>query len=598
MSRKTPEDYHKLAEERGFRWLGPEVPNARTKTSWQCERGHDWEAHCNSIQQGRGCPVCANRVPKTPADYHTLAEGRGFRWLGPEVPNTGTKTEWECQEGHRWEITFSSIQRGSGCPFCAGRASRMPADYHALARERSFRWLGPEVSSTKTLTGWECEHHHQWEARYSDIQQGSGCPFCAGKAPRIPADYHALAGERSFRWLGPEVSSTKTLTGWECKHGHQWEARYNDIRKGSGCPACAGNLAKAPTDYYALAEERGLRWIGPEVPNNHTTTEWECPEGHRWEIPYSSIQQGRGCPFCAGLAPKVPTDYHTLADERDFRWVGPEVSGIHVKTGWECEQGHKWEAPYSSIQQGRGCPFCAGKAPRIPADYHALAGERSFRWLGPEVPTIHAKTRWECEESHRWEAPFNSIRRGHGCPFCAGLAPKVPTDYHTLADERDFRWVGPEVSGVHVKTGWECEQGHRWETPYSSIQQGTGCPHCSDMIHGARVSQVQRELCEMLGGELNEPFGRYNVDVALHIEGSAIAVEYDSWYWHAGREENDAQRDKEMIEAGWHMLRVKSNTLLPTREQLDNAIARLLAGEDQIEVVLDDWGRGPTRFEP
>ena len=30
--------------------------------------------------------------------------------------------------------------------------------------------------------------------------------------------------------------------------------------------------------------------------------------------------------------------------------------------------------------------------------------------------------------------------------------------------------------------------------------------------------------------------------------------------------------------------------LLPTEQQLDNAIGRLLAGELRVEIVLDDWG--------
>ena len=83
--------------------------------------------------------------------------------------------------------------------------------------------------------------------------------------------------------------------------------------------------------------------------------------------------------------------------------------------------------------------------------------------------------------------------------------------------------------------------------------------------------------------------------MALDVGGTAIAVEYDAWYWHAGREENDVQRDEEMIASGWRVLRVKSGTQLPTEEQLETAIARLLAGEEQVEIVLDDWGVGPTR---
>lgn len=91
-------------------------------------------------------------------------------------------------------------------------------------------------------------------------------------------------------------------------------------------------------------------------------------------------------------------------------------------------------------------------------------------------------------------------------------------------------------------------------------------------------------MCELVFGQI--------------LNGQRVAVEYDSWYWHAGREENDAQRDKEMLAAGWRVLRVKSGTLLPTRAQLDAAIGRLLAGEEQTEIVLEDWGQGPTRFEP
>jgi very-short-patch-repair endonuclease len=100
----------------------------------------------------------------------------------------------------------------------------------------------------------------------------------------------------------------------------------------------------------------------------------------------------------------------------------------------------------------------------------------------------------------------------------------------------------------------------------------------------------------MLGGELNYPLGPYKIDVAVEADGIAIAVEYDSWYWHAGQEDHDAQRDREVIAAGWRVLRVKSRASLPSQEQLDAAIACLLAGEDQVEIVLDDWGEGPTRY--
>jgi very-short-patch-repair endonuclease len=605
--KKTPADYHALAEKRGFRWLGPEVPNVRTKTWWECEHGHRWEAVYSNIRQGYGCPDCAGVRPKTPKDYLALAERRGFRWLGPKVPNTSTNTVWECENGHQWNARFGDIQNGSGCPACAGNLPKVPADYHALAEERGFRWIGPEVQSTHTKTGWACEMAHQWEVAYHSIQQGRGCPICAieqrAEERRTKPDaYHALAEYRGFRWLGPEVPNNSTRTEWECEHCHRWKTTYSSIQQGKGCPFCAGKAPKSPTDYHTLAAGRGFRWLGPEVLNVGVGTIWECEHGHRWEAAYSTIQQGRGCPFCAGLAPKTPDDFHELAEERGIRWLGPEVSNNHTRTEWECEHGHRWKTTYNRIQQGTGCPNCAiqrrAEKWRIkPDDYHALAAERGFRWLGPEVPGVVVKTVWQCENGHRWEAHFSSIQNGSGCPFCAGLAPKTLDDYHSLAEERGFEWLGPEVPNIQSKTIWRCQNGHQWEAHYNSIHQGSGCPVCLDLVHGTQVSQVQRSLCEILNGELNRPFERYNIDIALEHSGVPIAVEYDAWYWHAGREEDDTRRDDEMIAAGWRVLRVRSNTQLPTREQLDAAIDRLLAGEQRVEIVLDDWGVGPTRFE-
>ena len=99
----------------------------------------------------------------------------------------------------------------------------------------------------------------------------------------------------------------------------------------------------------------------------------------------------------------------------------------------------------------------------------------------------------------------------------------------------------------------------------------------------------------LLGGDLNAPVGRYRVDVAVEREGVRIAAEYDSWYWHAEREEEDAERDAFLLNKGWQVLHVRSNELLPTDDQLDAAIERLVAGEQIVEIVLADWGVGPTR---
>lgn len=418
------------------------------------------------------------------------------------------------------------------------------------------------------------------------------------KRRKVPKDYHELAQKRDLEWLGPIVFNTRTKTQWRCPEGHEWEAIYNSLRDGTGCPFCAGNIPKQSADYHILAEDTGFKWAGITRPKNVSIkTKWECAEGHRWEASYSTIQQRHGCPHCCGQTPKNPTDYLSLAREYNYEWLGPLPINVRTKTRWRCEKGHIWMSSYNNFQQGKKCWHCAGKMPRkVPDDYHRLAKEHNIKWLGPRVANTRIKTKWECAEGHKWKARHDSIQQGHSCPYCSNQVPKTLVDYHNLAEKRGFKWLGSMTPNTtQIKTLWECKKGHRRNATYNSIQQGHGCPHCIDVVNGARVSQIQRDLCKMVGGELNYPCLSFNIDVALLDD--RIAIEYDSWYWHGGKLESDRRRDIELIGAGWRILHIRSNNKLPTKNQLNAAIAQLQSGKNRTEIILDDWGHGPTFAE-
>jgi hypothetical protein len=357
--------------------------------------------------------------------------------------------------------------------------AKTPADYRALAKSRHLKWLGPMVSRIDIKTTWQCARGHQWQSKYSTIRQRGGCPVCAGKIPKTPADYHALARQRGLSWCGPVVSKVSARTTWQCARGHDWQQTYNVIQQGSGCPICACRVPKTPTDYRTLAQARGLQWLGPEVSNTQTKTGWQCPHGHRWQATYNSLQQGRGCPVCSGKARKMSDDYRALARVNGLKWLGPEVANVAAKTTWQCAQGHRWQATYNTIQQGCGCPVCAGNQPRTSADYRALAKAHGLKWPGAEAPATREKTFWQCSHGHRFQAKYNTVQQGHGCPVCAGNKRKTPDDYRQLAADRGYRWLGPEVRTTHLKTRWRCSLGHEWQARYGTLQQGHGCPICA-----------------------------------------------------------------------------------------------------------------------
>ena len=172
---------------------------------------------------------------------------------------------------------------------------------------------------------------------------------------------------------------------------------------------------------------------------------------------------------------------------------------------------------------------------------------------------------------------------------------KEPKDYHVLAKKRGFEWLGPEVLNSSTKTFWKCLVGHEWEACHVDIRRGSGCPTCVDIVNGAKVSGVQRQIHKMMGGVLNHPCGPYKIDVALL--GKKIAIEYDCWFWHGHKHEYDAKRDAFLLARGWKILHIKTRDDMPSKWKLEEAIAKLENGEERIEIVLDDWGKGLTFAE-
>ena len=330
--------------------------------------------------------------------------------------------------------------------------------------------------------------------------------------------------------------------------------------------------------------------------DNRDPTLWECKKcGHRWKTAYSVLQQGRGCPACSNHVPKTEKDYHRLAKNRGFKWIGPTLpKGVVHRSLWKCKKcGYVWKARYSNIQQGSGCPDCSGQARKTEKDYHELAESHGFKWVGEVLPeNTKDPTWWECEKGDKWKASYNSIQKGRGCSVCSGHARKTKKDYHELAKNCGFKWVG-DMLPKYTKdfTWWKCNVcGNIWETGYNAIQQGSGCPACKDMINGAIVSKPQRKLNILLHGSLNYPEGKYRIDVAIMRKSQKIAVEYDCQYWHKGRETQDAERDKFLISCEWKVLHVKSNSLLPNRKQLKQTISQLLKDRDIVNLYLEDWG--------
>jgi hypothetical protein len=304
--------------------------------------------------------------PKDANDYHETAKQNGFVWIGDEVPRTtNINTIWRClRRGHVHRASYQRV-RFYGCYHCRKKDE---IDYHELAAKRGFLWIDDAVPPKASMKSkWQCPDGHVWMGRYTDINQGVGCPGCRYKSMRYGKDkYRLLVQDVDFVWAenaSPKNTTCKTL--WQCSKGHIISRSYHEMEqslsKGRYCPECS---KISEDDYHLLAEQREIKWIGNSLPNTITDkTMWQCQKGHQWSAIYNNIKTGYGCPYCANRIPKAKEDYHKLADNRGIKWLGPEVENTNTKTWWQCSEGHKWEAVFGNIRGGTGCPVCCKKGP-------------------------------------------------------------------------------------------------------------------------------------------------------------------------------------------------------------------------------------------
>ena len=113
-------------------------------------------------------------------------------------------------------------------------------------------------------------------------------------------------------------------------------------------------------------------------------------------------------------------------------------------------------------------------------------------------------------------------------------------------------------------------------------------------INSVPVSSQQMQLYQMIakkypGAELNFPYSTCSLDIFVDINGVKIDIEYDGSYWHQDQQ-RDLKRDKFLQSQGFKTLRVRSGHLLPTEQELFDAIDYLVNTEHHFkEIILSDW---------
>ena len=286
---------------------------------------------------------------------------------------------------------------------------------------------------------WKCKaENHEFTASYSKIKNiGQKCPKCQKTSYK---NYIELVNSRPDLIIGMTLNQYKIAMEendmvprekrlrpsyikllWKCEaKGHVWSASYHNVKAGTKCPYCSATGSVTYENYLEAVKERSDLVIGlskaefnkimadnrklpqdiRKSPAHVHNLIWECKaEQHKFLASYSKIKnEGKKCPECRKILYK---NYIELVDERPDLVIGLSDSEFTAKMVennmlpkeerqspskvlliWKCKfKDHIWLAPYNDIKKGHGCPFCGEQARAIGLLSHPIFEYYSLKFL-------------------------------------------------------------------------------------------------------------------------------------------------------------------------------------------------------------------------
>lgn len=270
-----------------------------------------------------------------------------------------------------------------------------------------------------------------------------------------------------------------------------------------------------------------------------------------------------------------------------------------------------------------GCPCCAGAMATSGNNLLVRYPEVAAHWnqerngnLTPDLflPSSGARVHWRDPASRRTTRAAIVSRTQHGklgtnrqdCGLAAtearNLALCYPEVSALLVGDQGGRPVDALTVSPHSNRSmwWQCavDPSHRWQAPVYSVVRAwelgrSGCGPCFSRVSGQQTAFFEEfarrhpefatvfQTHGFFPDECDLPGTRYGFDAA--VPQHRIFIEWDGWYWHRNRIQQDRQKNRAARKAGYRVLRVRLG--LPRISHLDLVVERepdLFAAVDRL----------------
>ncbi|HBC0018003.1 TPA: hypothetical protein JG871_003922 [Enterobacter hormaechei subsp. xiangfangensis] len=182
--------------DRGIKLVGRYTPsrkNQKVKNRFRCAEGHEWDAMPYQLFAGHGCPLCKFNQRLTPERVAEQLAGRGISLIG-DIKTARDKSQFKCDHGHEWTAEIQSVTIGGrGCPVCAGKLPLTTEIVNDRLMGRPFSMIGDYVNA-HTKSQFKCDEGHIFIRTPFTALRLKGCPQCRKRKGHTepPAPYEVI----------------------------------------------------------------------------------------------------------------------------------------------------------------------------------------------------------------------------------------------------------------------------------------------------------------------------------------------------------------------------------------------------------------------
>ncbi|WP_232434605.1 hypothetical protein [Burkholderia ubonensis] len=357
----------------GLKLLESEWRGWHAQYRFRCRMGHELtRTGSHLFYHLVRCPAC--RGDEALQHLDRLARRAGGRCVSDRYIGRTARYQFVCREGHAFEKSVDSLEKGSLCVKCAHaeHAKRMAApdgmkQIRAAARARGGKCLTKVYTKLGDRYRFRCSEGHEWETVGLEVVRGAWCRICSNRekvlAYRLKdglARLRQCAKDRGGICLSKTYEGIKESYRFRCKAGHEWDMLGARIFRGSWCLECQHEAKRFGIDRMRqLAAEHGGRCLSKTYRSTNTRLEWECARGHRWSAYPGAIVRGHWCAVCGRDANKLGIDLmRSIAAERGGACISKTYVNSSTRLEWECARGHRWLATPNTIRRGHWCARC------------------------------------------------------------------------------------------------------------------------------------------------------------------------------------------------------------------------------------------------